>query len=86
MSAPELTVYTTPTCGPCIGAKKNLDSNEIPYATVDLTQAPDVLASLKERLQLPKVNTPLFEWRGELKGLHELREIIAEAKATGPAS
>ena len=86
MSAAELTVYSTPTCRPCTVAKKRLDAEGIAYNPVDLTEAPEVLASLKKRLDRPQIQTPLFEWRGELSDMTALRDIIAEAKATGPAS
>ena len=36
MSTPDLLVYTTPTCGDCVAAKRALDARGIPFVEVDV--------------------------------------------------
>lgn len=74
-----VTIYSTPTCAPCRTAVKQLEAAGIPVKKVDLTVEPEVLADLKARLDVPKVNTPTFEVNGDLLvGVHHLRSILDE--------
>lgn len=69
-------VYSTPTCAPCRVAEKRLDAAEVPFEKVDLTENPEILANLKERLGVPHIQTPLFLFEDELFGMSDLRAII----------
>lgn len=76
-----LTVYSTPTCRPCKAAKDRLDDDGISYTSVDLTEDAGALAELKETLNTPTIQTPLFLWRGEhhtMAGLPKIRREAAE--------
>lgn len=71
-----VTVYTTPTCAPCRVAKNRLKAAGIAHEVIDLTTEPAVLQALKDRLDVPQVQTPLIEYRGELHTIAGLSAII----------
>lgn len=75
-----VTLYSTPTCSPCKTAEKQFDANDIEINKVDLTANPDILAELKERRNSDIIQTPLFEFDGELFDMTGLREVINRAK------
>ena len=77
----ELTIFTTPTCGPCRAVKTRFEKAGLPLTIVDLTENPEILADLKRRLDVPQVQTPLFEWKDQLGTIIELRDFEAELKA-----
>jgi glutaredoxin len=77
-----VTLYTTPTCGTCKVAERQLDAADIAFEKVDLTEHPDVLAGIKERLGLPptaKVQLPIIGYMGELLTIADLRGVIEDA-------
>lgn len=77
-----VTIYSTPTCAPCRVAKTRLKDAGIPHEVIDLTAEPAVLQALKDRLDVPLVNTPTFEYAGELHvGIQSLSAIIATIQA-----
>lgn len=79
-----VTIYSTPTCAPCRVAEVRLRDAGIPFQKIDLTQEPGILAELKERLDVPMVNTPTFGFRDELHvGLQTLSAIIETALTDG---
>lgn len=78
-----VTVYTTPTCAPCLVAKTRLKAAGITPNLVDLTTEPEVLQALKDRLDVPQVTTPLIEFRGELHTIAGLSAIIKTVQADG---
>lgn len=45
---PDITVYSQPGCFPCRGVKRYLDSRNIEYRAVDITEDADALAQLRE--------------------------------------
>ena len=79
-----VTIYATPACAPCRVAETRLAAAGITFQKIDLTEEPDILAALKERLDVPKINTPTFEFRGELhEGIQTLSAIIETALTDG---
>ena len=75
-----VTLYSTPTCSPCKIAEKQFDENDIKFNKVDLTTDPEALAALKERRKSEIIQTPLFEFDGELFDMTGLRDVINRAK------
>lgn len=75
-----VTLYSTPTCSPCKIAEKQFDANDIKFNKVDLTTDPEALAALKDRRNSDIIQTPLFEFDGELFDMTGLREVINRAK------
>lgn len=76
-----LTVYTTPTCAPCRVAKNRLKDAGIAHNTVDLTENPEELARLKDKLGgVAFVQTPLFEHGDELYDITGLSTVIELTK------
>jgi glutaredoxin len=71
-----VTLYSTPTCAPCRVAEKRLDAAGMLAAKVDLTQHPDKIEELKERLGTSTLTTPILEFQGELFGIWDLNNII----------
>lgn len=60
----KIKLYTTPTCGTCKMAGKRLDNAGADVEIIDLTEHPDLLAALKERLNkgpADQIQVPLFE-------------------------
>lgn len=80
MTAPAVTIYTTPTCAPCGAAKRRLTLVGIPYTVVDLTESEADLAALKERLGTTTIQTPLFAFEDEILTIADLPRIIAVQK------
>lgn len=78
-----VTVYSTPTCAPCKVAKMRLERAGVEFTEVDLTQAPKTLADLKVRRQSDVIQTPLFEFKGNLYAIDKLTAIISHAQADG---
>lgn len=74
--ANQITVYSTPTCFPCRAAKRRLDREGIPYASVDLTEDAEALADLKRSLGVEIIQTPMFRFAGGLHTIASLPEII----------
>ena len=75
-------LYTTPTCGTCKVAERRLDAADVAFEKVDLTEHPDVLADIKERLGLApsaKVQLPVIGYQGELLTIADLRGVIEDA-------
>ncbi|QED11456.1 NrdH-like glutaredoxin [Microbacterium phage Vitas] len=71
-----VTLYSTPTCAPCRVAEKRLDAAGLLAGKVDLTQNPDKVEELKERLGTSTLHTPILEFEGELFGMADLGNII----------
>ncbi|QOP64270.1 thioredoxin [Microbacterium phage Quenya] len=71
-----VTLYSTPTCAPCKVAEARLDAAGLLKEKVDLTQAPEKVEELKERLGVPLLQTPILEFEGELFGMADLGNII----------
>jgi glutaredoxin-like protein NrdH len=44
----KVTVYSKPSCMPCAGTKRALARNQIPFAEVDVTEAPDAADPILE--------------------------------------
>jgi len=78
-----VTLYSTPTCARCRVAEDRLDAAGLLAAKVDLTQDPDKLDELKERLDVPMLDLPVLEYRGELFGMGDLYDLIRTAEADG---
>ncbi|QJD49853.1 NrdH-like glutaredoxin [Microbacterium phage AvGardian] len=77
-----VTLYTTPTCGTCRVAENRLTAADVPFKKVDLTEHPDDLADIKERLGLApsdKVQLPIIGYQGELLTIADLRGVIEDA-------
>ncbi|QDH93453.1 NrdH-like glutaredoxin [Microbacterium phage Arroyo] len=74
-----VTLYTTPTCGTCKVAERQLDAADILFEKVDLTEHPDTLAELKERLNVTTLQLPIIGYQGELLTIVDLRGIIEDA-------
>ena len=47
----KITIYSSPNCPYCHGAKQLLDSKNLPYEDIDLSQNPDLRTELSERHQ-----------------------------------
>lgn len=43
-----VTIYTQPSCGPCIAVKRWFDKWKVPYKAVDVRQDPAGLARIRE--------------------------------------
>ncbi|AXH47329.1 NrdH-like glutaredoxin [Microbacterium phage Eden] len=71
-----VTLYSTPTCARCKVAEAQLIKAGLLAAKVDLTEHPDKLAELKERLDVPMLDLPVLELNGELFGMVDLRNIV----------
>ncbi|WNM67354.1 thioredoxin [Microbacterium phage ChiliPepper] len=69
-------LYSTPTCAPCRVAEARLEEAGMLKAKVDLTQDPEKVEELKERLGVPLLHTPILEFEGELFGMVDLGNII----------
>lgn len=78
-----VTVFSSPSCAPCRVAKTRLDAAGIPFVDVDLSTNPEQLANLKSRTDREFIQTPLFEFNGELRDMTGLRELIEEASTSG---
>ncbi|WNO26458.1 NrdH-like glutaredoxin [Microbacterium phage BabyDaisy] len=74
-----VTLYTTPTCGTCKVAERQLTAADIPFEKVDLTEHPDTLAELKERLNVATLQLPIIGYQNELLTIVDLRGIIEDA-------
>lgn len=77
-----VTLYTTPTCGTCKVAERRLDAAGVAFEKVDLTEHPDALLDIKERLGIEpgqKVQLPVIGFEGELHTIVGLRDIIRTA-------
>ncbi|QDP45054.1 NrdH-like glutaredoxin [Microbacterium phage Stromboli] len=74
-----VTLYTTPTCGTCKVAERRLDDAGVEFKKVDLTEHPDALLDIKERLGVEKVQLPVIGFEGELHTIVALRDIIRTA-------
>lgn len=72
-------LYSTPTCARCKVAEDRLDDAGLLEAKVDLTQNPEKLEELKERLGVPVLDLPVLEFQGELFGIADLRDIMTTA-------
>ncbi|WVX89778.1 NrdH-like glutaredoxin [Microbacterium phage SanaSana] len=72
-------LYTTPTCGTCKVAERRLDDAGVKFEKVDLTEHPDALLDIKERLGVEKVQLPVIGFEGELHTIVALRDIIRTA-------
>ena len=72
IAAPNVTLYTQPGCGPCVGVKRALDAAGIPYTLRDIRSDEDAYARLVE---LGYSGTPVVEHPdGHFKGL-DVEEI-----------
>lgn len=74
-----VTLYSTPTCAPCRVAERRLAAAGLLAGKVDLTEHPDKVEELKERLGTPTLQTPIFEFHGELFGISDLPAILNTA-------
>lgn len=61
-----VTVYTKPQCVQCDATKRALSSSRVEYETVDITEDPDALATVKalRYAQAPVVVTNEDHWSG----------------------
>lgn len=61
-----ITVYTKPSCVQCNATVRALDNASLPYQTVDVSNDPDALESLKQLgyMQAPVVVTERGHWSG----------------------
>ncbi|WP_026820040.1 glutaredoxin family protein [Arthrobacter castelli] len=82
MTTPEITVYTQPGCGPCIGIKRRLDQSGVRYRTVDITASSE---AKKPLVELGYQSTPVTVWidrTGEQHAWHGLLpELLDQAVA-----
>ena len=74
-----VTLYSTPTCSPCLVLGKRLDAAGVNWEKVDLTENPDRLADLKARRQSETIQTPILEFEGELFDITGFREVLSRA-------
>lgn len=75
-----ITVYKTPTCATCNMASKRLESAGVNVLPVDLTENPDALSMLKERLNRDVIQVPLFlDEDGGLSDITALPDLLARA-------
>ncbi|QJD53445.1 NrdH-like glutaredoxin [Microbacterium phage Jovita] len=77
-----VTLYTTPTCGTCKVAERRLDDAGVEFEKVDLTEHPDTLEDIRERLGIApgqKLQLPILGFEGELHTIVGLRDIIRTA-------
>lgn len=78
-----ITLNTTPTCQTCKIAARRLEAAGVDVNLVDLTERPDLLAALKERLGVPQespIQVPLFEDENdEIFDITGLPAILARA-------
>lgn len=81
----KITLNTTPTCATCKVAERRLSAAGIDVTLVDLTENPEALASLKERLGLTEkqmVQVPLFEDENdEIFNISDLPDLLSRASA-----
>lgn len=71
-----VTVYSGPSCAPCIVAKNRLKAAGIPFDEVDLSEDAEALARLKRTLEVAKVNTPVIHYAGKHGTIADLTQII----------
>ncbi len=63
---PVVTLYSQPSCGPCVGVESYLKRSMIPYLKVDITQDAAALERIKN---LGYTGTPVIEHpEGHFKG------------------
>jgi glutaredoxin len=74
-------MYKTPTCGTCAGVITRFEKEGLPLTVVDVSENPEKLAELKERLGSPTFRAPTFEWNGQLGSIVDLRGFEAELRA-----
>jgi mycoredoxin len=82
----DVTIYTTPWCGPCRALKAGLDRLGITYAVIDIERDPDGARLVEEANNgLQKVPTVLFADGGVLTNpsAAQVSDRLAE---TAPAS
>lgn len=81
----KIKLYTTPTCGTCKMAGRRLDAAGADVDIIDLTEHPDLLAALKERLdkaENEQIQVPLFEDENdEIFDITGLGKLEQRAKA-----
>lgn len=77
-----ITVYSGPTCPPCVVAKKRLKAAGVPFTEIDLSEDDEALARLKHTLGVPKVNTPVIHYAGKYGTIADLSDIITRYKET----
>ena len=71
-----VTLYSTPTCAPCRAAEARLEDAGIEVRKIDLTQDPELVEVLKERLDTKTLQTPIFEIEGDLFNITDLPNIL----------
>ena len=77
-----ITLNTTPTCGTCKMAGRQLESAGANVNIVDLTEHPDLLEALKVRLGRDVIQVPLFiDDNDEVFDITGLPDLLARAKA-----
>ena len=80
-----ITVYTTPGCSGCTATKRILDRAGIDYATVDLSDNPELVEQFKEQglVSAPIVSAGDEVWSGMRPD--KLRTITAGGHASAAA-
>lgn len=80
----KITLNTTPTCATCKMAGKRLVAAGVDVNYVDLTEHPDLLAALKDRLgvaQASPIQVPLFvDENDEIFDITGLSTLLERAK------
>jgi len=83
-----ITVYTQPSCGPCMATKRHLDKAGVDYETVDVRQSPLAATLLSERgftgtpVVIGKVGDREYAWQGYRAGdLDALIYLVKEGDA-----
>lgn len=71
-----LTMYTATICQPCRTAKSRLTQAGIAYEEINIEEDAETLERLKKSMDVQKITTPLFRWRGQLRQIDALTEII----------
>lgn len=79
-TAPPVTLYSQPGCGPCVGVESYLKASKIPHQVRDIREDP---AAFDRIVELGHTGTPVIEYPGgHFKG-YDPRElaIVKEAFA-----
>lgn len=76
--ANKLKIYKTTRCSTCGAVFRRLDADSLPYSVVNVEEDLDAAQRLKDAGML---QAPVFGWKGKLRTIAELPEIIRELRA-----
>lgn len=68
-----VTLYTQPTCAPCVAVKRRLDNAGIEVESIDITESPESADLLKAH---GFIGTPVISSNGKLYDISHLPAII----------